>query len=107
MIFLLVLFLLVVVFLAFFIGMNLTNLCTLWLFKTYTEVPVAILVLISFGAGIVFSLLLLLISKFRSSMNNSATEAEIKRRLKTEKRNKKSKAVSSEQLSEAKENADN
>ncbi len=62
MIFLLVVFLLVVVFLAFFIGMNLSNLCTIWLFKTFTDVPVTLLVLIAFGSGIVVSLLLFIIA---------------------------------------------
>jgi len=119
MIALLILFLLVVVFLAFFIGMNLSNLCTLWIFKTYTEVPVAILVLIAFGAGIVFSLLLMLISKLRASMTTSAVESEVKKRVKSEKRektemkinkfkkNKKNKTDSSEELSDTPVNADN
>lgn len=71
MIFTLIVFLLVVVFMAFFIGKNLTNVCTLWIFKTYTDLPVAVLVLIAFGAGIVISLLFMVISKFKKSMKTS------------------------------------
>lgn len=122
MIFTLIVFLLVVVFMAFFIGKNLTNVCTLWLFKTYTELPVAVLVLIAFGAGIVFSLLLVMIHKFKKSLAASnVAEVEEKRpkkeksikREKTErklnllKKGKKSKAENTEQLSDIPENADN
>lgn len=83
---------------AFFIGKNLSNVCTLWLFKTYTQLPVAVLVLIAFGAGIVFSLLLLMISKFKASVaSNAVAESEAKKekneksdkRIKTEKKLKK------------------
>lgn len=119
MVFLLVLFLLVVIFLACFIGFNLSYTCTLWLFKTYENVHVAILVLIAFGAGIVFSLLLMLISKLKSSMTNSAVESEVKKRVKSEKREKteqklnkfkrgkKNKTETSEPLSDVTLNADN
>lgn len=83
---------------AFFIGKNLSNVCTLWLFKTYTQLPVAVLVLIAFGAGIVFSLLLLMISKFKAPVaSNAVAESEAKKekneksdkRIKTEKKLKK------------------
>ena len=47
----LILILLIIVFMAFFIGMNLSNVCTFWFFKTYTDLPVAVLTLIAFGAG--------------------------------------------------------
>ena len=47
----LILILLLIVFMAFFIGMNLSNACTFWFFKTYTDLPVAVLALIAFGAG--------------------------------------------------------
>lgn len=72
MIFTLIVFMLLSVFLAFFIGKNLSNLCTFWFFKTYTDLPVTVLVLIAFGAGIVFSLLLVLLTKFRSSSKNKS-----------------------------------
>lgn len=73
---------------AFFIGKNLTNVCTLWIIKTYTNLPVAVLVLIAFGAGIVFSLLLMMISKFRKSL---AGDSEIEVKPKNEKSEKREK----------------
>ena len=57
----------VVVLLAFFFGLNLSNICTIWFFKTFTDVPVSMLVLVAFAAGIVFAFICVLISKFRSS----------------------------------------
>lgn len=85
----LIIFLLLIIFFAFFIGKNLSNVCTFWLFKTYTDLPVAVLVLIAFGAGIVFSLLLMMLSKFKKSLSvNSVSEKEVKRE-KTEKKLKK------------------
>ena len=65
MIFALILFLAFVVFLAFFVGLNIGNTCTFWFFKTYADVPAAVLVLIAFGAGIIVALLFMLISKLR------------------------------------------
>lgn len=93
MIFTLIIFLLVVVFMAFFIGKNLTNVCTLWLIKTYTNLPVAVLVLIAFGAGIVFSLLLMMISKFRKSMTASAAPEPAPKKEKSVKREKTEKKI--------------
>lgn len=65
MVFALILFLAVIIFLAFFIGKNLSNVCTFWLFKTFTDLPVVILVFVSFAAGIVFSILIQAIVKIR------------------------------------------
>ena len=72
MIFTLIVFIILVVFLAFFFGRNLSNLCTFWFFKTYTDLPIAVLVLIAFGVGIVFSLLLVVFVKLRSSSKNKS-----------------------------------
>lgn len=66
MIALLILFLALVIFLAFFIGNNLSNLSSFWFLHTYTDIPVLILVFASFAAGIVFSILIFSIGKFRS-----------------------------------------
>lgn len=74
----LVLILLLIIFLAFFIGKNLTNLCTLWIFKTFTELPVSLLVLISFAAGIIFSLLLVLFFKLKTPKQDVKIENEAK-----------------------------
>ncbi|NLC92667.1 MAG: phage holin family protein [Treponema sp.] len=65
MIFGLVLILFIVIFLAFFVGNNLSNVCTLWLFKTFDNMPVAMLVFISFAVGIVFSLVCVFIGYLR------------------------------------------
>ena len=68
MIFTLVVLLLVIVFFAFFIAMNLSNICqSFWFFKTYTNIPVAVLVLIAFAAGIVVSILFFLVAKLKAS----------------------------------------
>ena len=75
MIFALILFLAFVVFLAFFVGLNIGNTCTFWFFKTYTEIPVAVLVLIAFGAGIIVAILFMLIAKLRGP-----SQAEIEKR---------------------------
>ena len=63
----LIVFLLFIVFLAFFIGKNLGQVCTFWLFKTFENLPVAVLVLIAFGAGIVCSILFVIIAKIRAA----------------------------------------
>ena len=75
MIFALIIFLAFVVFLAFFFGLNIGNACNFWFFKTYTEVPVAVLLLVAFGAGIVIAMLFMLIAKLRGP-----SEAEKERR---------------------------
>lgn len=85
----LIIFLLLIIFFAFFIGKNLSNVCTFWLFKTYTDLPVAVLVLIAFGAGIVFSILFALIAKFKKSVSNNAVAASEEKREKAEKKLKK------------------
>lgn len=85
----LIIFLLLIVFFAFFIGKNLSNICTFWFFKTYTDLPVAVLVLIAFGAGIVFSLLLMMLAKFKKSVSTNTVEVNDKKREKTEKKIKK------------------
>jgi uncharacterized integral membrane protein len=89
----LIIILLVILFLAFFIGKNLTNVCTLWLFKTYTDKSVVVVIFIAFAAGIVFSLLCYLIAKFiRLSHENEIADAKNyakKQQKKDEKQNRK------------------
>lgn len=89
MVFTLILFLAVIIFLAFFIGKNLSNVCTFWLFKTFTNLPVAVLVLIAFGAGIVCSLLLVFIMKFRNKVASNAVSINDEKREKAEKKIRK------------------
>ena len=74
----LILILLLVVFMAFFIGMNLSNVCTFWFFKTYTELPVAVLALIAFGAGIIFALLFILVAKMKAPPSDAEARAQKK-----------------------------
>lgn len=67
MIFTLVFFLIILSFLAAFIGYNISNECSIWLLKNFTDVPVSVLVLISFGAGIVVSILVIIAAKLKKS----------------------------------------
>lgn len=60
----------IVVFLAFLIGFNITNTCTIWFFKTYENVPVVTLVFIAFAAGVVMALLVVLFAKLKNSAKN-------------------------------------
>ena len=89
MIFALILFLAFVVFLAFFVGLNIGNTCTFWFFKTYTDVPAAVLVLIAFGAGIIVALLFMLISKLRGP-----SEAELEKKEELQKKREAARAKS-------------
>lgn len=70
----LIIFLAIIVFLAFFVGKNLLNVCTIWFFKNYVDISVAMLVFIAFGAGIVFSLLLLFFSKMKKAFAKDEEE---------------------------------
>ena len=72
----LIVILLIILFLAFFIGKNLSNVCTLWLFKTYTDKSIVVVIFVAFAAGIIFSLLCYLIAKFiRLSHENEVADA--------------------------------
>lgn len=85
----LIVFLAIVIFMAVFIGKNLQNVCSLWLFKSFENVPSAVLVLIAFAAGIVFCILLIIIYKLKKSFADEEpgkSSAQIKR----EKQQKKS-----------------
>lgn len=97
MIFALILILLIFIFLAFFVGKNLSNICTFWFFKTYTDLSVTVIVFIAFAAGIIFSLLCYLVAKLiRSSHESEVADArklglkEQKKKEKLEKKTKKS-----------------
>ena len=71
----LILILLIVIFMAFFIGLNLSNVCTFWFFKTFTNLPVSVLALISFGAGIIFALLFILVAKMKAPPTDAEERA--------------------------------
>lgn len=67
MIFALVVLILLVVFLAFFVGKNLSNICEhFWFFKTFDDVSSILLVLVAFAAGIIVALLCVVIFKMRA-----------------------------------------
>ena len=86
MIFLLILFLAFVVFLAFFIGHNITNVCAFWLFKNFESLSVLYLVFISFACGIVFSLIVIIICRYFKGKSKPNTKDILER--KNEKINK-------------------
>ena len=71
----LILILIIVIFMAFFIGMNLSNLCTFWFFKTFTDLPVAVLTLIAFGAGIIFAMLFIFVAKMKAPPSDAEERA--------------------------------
>lgn len=76
MIFALILVLIFIAFLACFIGFNAKYSCAFWFFKTYSEAPVAVLVLIAFGAGIIVAILFMLISKLRASAQTDPARSD-------------------------------
>lgn len=113
----LILLILVVVFLAFFIGSNISNSCTFWFFKTYTNVPVVTLVFIAFAAGVIIALLVILIAKLKTSSSDGkipvkSKNKEIKDEIKNLKeKNKKSifqkkKSAQKEEKNQTTKNAD-
>ena len=90
----LIVFLAIVIFMAVFIGKNLQNVCSLWIFKSFENVPSAVLVLFAFAAGIVFCILLIIIYKLKKSFADEEpgkSSAQIKR----EKQQKKLKNLQS------------
>lgn len=96
MIFALIVFLLVVIFLAFFIGKNLSNVCNFWFFNSFENVPVAVLALIAFGVGIVFCILVFVIAKIRKATYVEVDAAEAKRLKAAKKADKEAKAEAAE-----------
>ncbi len=74
----LILILLIVIFMAFFIGLNLSNVCSFWFFKTFTDLPVAVLALIAFGAGIIFALLFIFVAKMKAPPSDAEERAKRK-----------------------------
>lgn len=81
----LIVILLLIIFMAFFIGKNLSNTCNFWFFNTFSEVQVSVLVLIAFGAGILVSILAVLIFKIRKSGAKEETNSQedtVKKELK-------------------------
>lgn len=86
MIFTLILILAVAVFMAFFVGFNLSNTCNIWFFQNYTNIPVFVLVMIAFASGIVVSILFILIAKLKAPVK---TEVIVKEKVKKEEKSPK------------------
>lgn len=93
----LILILLIVIFMAFFVGLNLSNVCTFWFFKTFTDLPVAVLALIAFSAGIIFALLFIFVAKMKAPPSDAEARA-------AKKLEKKAKAEAKKAAKEAKKN---
>ena len=95
----LILILALVVFLATFIGFNISNVIpAFWFFKTYTNLPVVILVFIAFGAGIVLSLLCVLFARLRKSDEENSVQEAKNKVEKAEKKEQKRKEKSDKKL---------
>ncbi len=108
MVFTLIILLLIIIFMAFFIGLNIGEVCNIWFFKHFENLPVSVLVLVSFAAGIVVSLVFFMIFKLKkASMQNEAEKIEAqkvkddKKREKTERKLKKLKEKKGENQSPA------
>ena len=89
---------------AFFIGLNLNNVCTFWFFKTYTDLPVSVLALIAFGAGIIFALLFILVAKMKASPSDAEERAARKLQKKAKAEEKLRLAKEKQAAKEAKKN---
>ncbi len=70
----LIFILLIVIFLALFVGYNLSNVCTLWFFKTFENLPVSVLVFTAFAAGIIVAVLFITAAKIKHSAKSSDKE---------------------------------
>lgn len=75
----LIIFLLIIIFFALFIGNNLSNVGNFWFFHTFNNVSAVVLVLISFALGIAFSVAVFIIAKIRQSNHIDAAEAEARK----------------------------
>lgn len=75
----LIILILIVVFMAFFIGNNIGNNCTFWFFNTFENIPVSVLVLSAFAAGIAFALICLLIIKITKSINADREDRRVRK----------------------------
>ena len=100
----LILILLIVIFMAFFVGLNLSNVCTFWFFKTFTDLPVAVLALIAFSAGIIFALLFIFVAKMKAPPSDAEARAAKKLEKKAKAEEKRRQAEAKKAAKEAKKN---
>lgn len=90
MVFGLILLICVIVLLAFFIGKNITNVCTIWFFHTYTDLPVYMLALVAFASGAIVAVLFFLIGKLKGSSEPKQKQSPAEKSAKDKINKKKS-----------------
>ena len=66
--------LLIIICIAIFVGKNLSNSCAIWFFKDFGETNIIIIIFIAFAAGIVTSLLFMLIGKLMAKAKKISNE---------------------------------
>ena len=84
--------------LAVFIGKNLAYSTSIWFFKDFGETNVAVIVLITFAAGIVFALLCILLGKIIKDSRAVEKENEKEKILKEAKRENKKKPAANKEV---------
>ena len=89
--------------LAVFIGKNLAYSTSIWFFKDFGETNVAVIVLITFAAGIVFALLCILLGKIIKDSRAVEKENEKEKILKEAKKENKKKSSTNAEVKAAEE----
>ena len=89
--------------LAVFIGKNLAYSTSIWFFKDFGETNVAVIVLITFAAGIVFALLCILLGKIIKDSRAVEKENEKEKILKEAKKENKKKTSANAEVKAAEE----
>ena len=87
--------------LAVFIGKNLAYSTSIWFFKDFGETNVAVIVLITFAAGIVFALLCILLGKIIKDSRAVEKENEKEKILKEAKKENKKKTSANAEVKAA------
>ena len=83
---------LIIVFIAFLIGKNLENLCTVWFFSEFQDISVIVLIFVAFCAGVLTALLFMLFAKvikYSKQKNTATTEIQTVKERKIKKDKKK------------------
>lgn len=70
----LVILVLLFIFISIFVGFNLSNTCNFWFFHHFTDVHVFVLVLFAFLAGVVLTLIAVLIGKIVKTIKNKKSD---------------------------------
>lgn len=64
----------IIVMIAMFVGKNLAYSTPIWLFKTFDETNVVVIVFLAFAAGMVFAVLCILLAKIMQAAKSSEEE---------------------------------